>query len=485
MSRWFNISEGGKALIVYEEDDMSAPLDTVSISMLVNNKIPYLVPVSFSQVDEMRYVKFNISSRIAFREFLERPTSFNIVSELFINMCNSFIELRKYMIDGSALILNTDSMFIDTSLSMASFIIEPRLDRHIPVKYNDFFKGILFSLQIMDNDKLGNVVNMLNSRNFSLEGFAESLRKLNSEGRSNTPLINDKDDFSDFADRQLSSIDSEQGEKKSKGSDGSIDSGKQKSDVRDAGNIKTVETPTPPADKPAQPKKQGLMDIIKSFGGDKKEKDKKSKGKSTAKNQAPSLGGIAIPGMEPDPVQAMGVQRSQQFEIPVNQPDEPLSLEKPDAVPQKQPEPQPLDEQQVREYKNEPYMTYASLGSSAARVLRTDEADDDTTELMGSESSSECPRLIRLSTSEIIDIDKETFNLGRDPKSLLDYVINDKRVGRRHASIMHKNGNYFIVDLGSKNHTYVNGNMLISNMEQLLNNGDKIRLAVEEFIFQL
>ncbi|MBR6338010.1 MAG: FHA domain-containing protein, partial [Ruminococcus sp.] len=108
------------------------------------------------------------------------------------------------------------------------------------------------------------------------------------------------------------------------------------------------------------------------------------------------------------------------------------------------------------------------------------------TQMMGSnDSDGNAPKLIRVSNAEVIDIDKESFNIGRDPKSLLDYVINDVRVSRRHATIMHKGNNYFIVDLGSKNHTYVNGNMLISNMETLINNGDKIRIAFEEFIFEV
>lgn len=514
MSKWYNHNEGGKALIIFEEDDLSKQLDTVSISMLVNNKIPCLVPVSFSQVDETRYLKFNISSRIAFREFLERPTTFGIVSELFINMCNSFIELRKYMIDGSALILNPDMMFIDASLSMASFILEPLLEEHRPVKYSDFFKKILFSLQITDNGNLGAVVNMLNGRNFSLENFSEQLINLKNASLSYDSPVSERDrdnrsenDFGEFADRQLNPEKTvEKPEPPKKPSDegllglgkfaipGIFGGSKQKDQKETQPQIPTpppapAQTPTggavpsvkPPKPEPPQkkPEKGGLFK--KLLSGDKEKKAKPAPAPSAA-----PMGGIAIPGMEVDHIKSMGSMQPVPASAPVQpnipnvQPENPVS-----------PEP-PAQEFIVPDYLEQTGGStieppYSDSENMAGRIMRTYSIDDedDTTQLMGGEEGSGIPRLMRLSTKEIIDIDKDTFNIGCDPKYLLDYVISDKRISRRHASIIHRNGNYFIVDLGSKNHTYVNGNMLISNMEQILNSGDKIRLAVEEFIFQL
>lgn len=528
MSKWYNHNEGGKALVIFEEDDLSKQLDTVSISMLVNNKIPCLVPASFSQVDETRYIKFNISSRIAFREFLERPTTFGIVSELLINMCNSFIELRKYMIDGSALIFDTDKMYIDTSLTTVSFILEPLIENHKPVKYNDFFKKILFSLQMTDNENLGAVVNMLNGRNFSLERFSEQLGKLKNQApaepsepykpspvHESTPADGARNDFGDFADRQLG-LEKEKDKPEIPAPAQGDKSGKRfafpKFAIPGLSDAKqsepkpqkpTAESAVPPApSKPETPAKKsgGLFDRFNPFGGDKGEKGEKGdkKIKPTPKPAPAPMGDIAIPGAEPDHVSAMSSMSSvsvprpepaPRFEVPIPTPTQPeASPMQGFAVPDdgQAPQPEYFDQMGgIGGESSEQYSAYPFAEQSAGRMIRTDESDDDTTELMGSEDGEEDPRLERLSTGETIDIDKDTFNIGKDPKALLDYIINDKRISRRHASIIHRNGNYFIVDLGSKNHTYVNGNMLISNMEQILNNGDKIRIAVEEFIFRI
>ena len=111
--------------------------------------------------------------------------------------------------------------------------------------------------------------------------------------------------------------------------------------------------------------------------------------------------------------------------------------------------------------------------------------EDDTTQIMGCYSDDGTPRLIRTSTHEIIEIDKDTFNIGKDPKALNDYILSDARVSRRHASLLYKNGQYFIVDRWSKNHTYLNGKMLVPNNEYALNSGDLIKLGPEEFTFEI
>jgi len=48
-----------------------------------------------------------------------------------------------------------------------------------------------------------------------------------------------------------------------------------------------------------------------------------------------------------------------------------------------------------------------------------------------------------------------TYIVGRDPSC--DIVIPDPYVSRRHARIFHRNNEWYIEDLGSRNGTYVDG----------------------------
>ena len=66
----------------------------------------------------------------------------------------------------------------------------------------------------------------------------------------------------------------------------------------------------------------------------------------------------------------------------------------------------------------------------------------------------------------------------------MDYFISDNTaISRSHANVISRDGEYFVVDTNSTNHTYVNGMMIQSNVETKIADGAKIRLANEEFEF--
>lgn len=51
------------------------------------------------------------------------------------------------------------------------------------------------------------------------------------------------------------------------------------------------------------------------------------------------------------------------------------------------------------------------------------------------------------------------------------FPANFKRIGRRHARIEKRDGSYYVIDLGSANHTLLNNQILIPNQPYLLQNG--------------
>jgi pSer/pThr/pTyr-binding forkhead associated (FHA) protein len=95
------------------------------------------------------------------------------------------------------------------------------------------------------------------------------------------------------------------------------------------------------------------------------------------------------------------------------------------------------------------------------------------------------PILIRMQNNEKIAINKPVFRIGKE-KSYVDYFVgNNAAVSRSHANIITRDGQYFIVDTNSKNHTFVNGEMIESNVEVKLNVGDTIMLGNEKFEFRI
>ena len=93
------------------------------------------------------------------------------------------------------------------------------------------------------------------------------------------------------------------------------------------------------------------------------------------------------------------------------------------------------------------------------------------------------PCLIRLKTNECVTIDKPLFRIGKE-RSCVDMFIGDNvLISRCHATIIQREGKYYLIDDNSTNHTYINGEFLPSNVEKVISFGTKIKLADEEFEF--
>lgn len=82
-----------------------------------------------------------------------------------------------------------------------------------------------------------------------------------------------------------------------------------------------------------------------------------------------------------------------------------------------------------------------------------------------------------------ITVNKIEFILGRDGEKC-DYAFSETVIGRMHAKIISLGG-YFIVDLDSKNGTYVNDKRIESNVSCELKDGDRIRFANKEYILKV
>ena len=108
--------------------------------------------------------------------------------------------------------------------------------------------------------------------------------------------------------------------------------------------------------------------------------------------------------------------------------------------------------------------------------------DEEGTGLLD-ETQIHYPSLHRVLTDEVIMINKPVFRIGKE-KSYVDYFVsNNNAVSRSHADIITRGSRYFIIDLNSKNRTYVNDQPIPVHFEIEIFNNDRIKLANEEFLF--
>ena len=110
--------------------------------------------------------------------------------------------------------------------------------------------------------------------------------------------------------------------------------------------------------------------------------------------------------------------------------------------------------------------------------------DDEATGLL-SENNTHYPILFRTLTQEKIFINKPVFRLGKE-KSYVDYfVTNNNAVSRGHADIITRGQRYFVIDLNSKNKTFINGVPIPPQTETEILDGNELRLGNEEFVFYI
>ena len=78
-------------------------------------------------------------------------------------------------------------------------------------------------------------------------------------------------------------------------------------------------------------------------------------------------------------------------------------------------------------------------------------------------------------------INKDEYILGKNPKIVDGLLDISPTISRKHCKIVKLKQKYYIEDLESANHTYVNGEIVESGKRVRIKPGDQIRLAEIEF----
>ena len=93
--------------------------------------------------------------------------------------------------------------------------------------------------------------------------------------------------------------------------------------------------------------------------------------------------------------------------------------------------------------------------------------------------------LIRQDNDDRIVINKANYKIGKSAE-MCDYAITDnKTISRVHAEILLKNNQVYVVDKKSTNKTYVNGNLVQSEVPTLIKNGDEIKFSNVCFLLSI
>lgn len=83
---------------------------------------------------------------------------------------------------------------------------------------------------------------------------------------------------------------------------------------------------------------------------------------------------------------------------------------------------------------------------------------------------------------KVFNLDRPVLVVGRQMGN--DVLLNDTQVSRRHVQFELRDGQVFVIDLGSANGTTINGQKLPANEPRLVRAGDLIRLGTSSIALQ-
>lgn len=461
---------GTSAYLVYEinRDDV---IDSMSLGMLTNNHIDGIAPTLFSQMDDKKFVKFNISGKVSATQLFEGPVNKARLIGVLSGIITAMMSAEEYMLDPQALPLGLDYIFVDPKTSETVMICLPienisGLDADLGI----FFKNILFRTQFDQTENCDHVAQILNflstTPSLSLPDFRDLLNSLSSpSGNAVTYPVHKDEKQPETHTTVTTSIPQvtshTPGTSAGTGVSTSIPVSNELTmdnmmGGKPGGSQNTVED-----DNQDDGPSISLWYLLQHYNKDnaaayKAQKDKKKGKKDTKKGKTQKTAdtsgnfdldmGFAIPG--------------QNSEIPKLSDD---SLPK---IETRIPEQTSVTPEHI------------DYGDTILLVGRHAQDDDAATAVIR-------PYLVRLRTGERVDVTGSEFRIGRK-KSAVDYCIdNNKTVSSTHAKIVSHSGEFFVVDLNSSNYTYVNGRMIASNEEVILADGTKLCFSDEDFEFHL
>lgn len=534
----FTFETGGNNTFLVYEIQPEDKLDSMALGMITNNRIPGLAAALYTQMNRERYLKFNVTARVTVKQFFSGVINRRRLLGVFSGVAEALASAEEYMIDYADLLLDPDYIYVDVSTCRAEVVCLPLILETEPVDAGKFFKNIMFTTQFDQTEDCGYVARIINYLNstpmFVTEDFRKLLEQLRAEtaqgavrlqpasqagpvqGLIQAQPVSQAGSGQELIQAQTAS----QGEpgqgavqvqpvsQTGPGQD-ALPPGKVSS--KKAGNETarpqagfaipgqggengfavpgmgvTQQKESPEADsQPVSEKKMSMFYLLQHYNKEnaaayKAQKAAQKKGGKSVSDDSAGPGkadgpGFRIPGqqgIQSEPQQAAAPRQSQQ---PRAMSSQQIHVQ---AAPSMQPSPQSAT-------MAKPPFQPVPEGDNFGDTVVLGAADGDTVVLGNTAASCTQPYLHRISNHERILINKPIFHIGKE-RSYVDYCVSgNATVSRSHADIISRDGQYFIVDNNSTNHTYVDGDRIPSNTEIPLTHGAKIRLSDEEFEFML
>lgn len=537
-------SQGSNTYLVCDISDDS--IDTMSLGMLTNNKIAGFAPAVYTRSDDTKYVMYNVSAQITMKQFLMGTVNRKRLLAFLTGIADALVTAEEYMIDVYTILLDEDHIFVNVSTGEPEVICVPVVSEHdSPIEYGSFFKNVIFRTQYDQSencDYVAAIINYLNSTpRLLLEDFRQMLGRLQNGQEAAAPPVSRVMEPLPSAvstqERKTGVQDTPVQEpvrpqvrqepvlpaaRPQVRQDSVLPPDKPRSEQRAAaapqkapdipasqlsfaipggGTVKAKNEPKSAVgeNKAEDGEKISMFYLLQHYNKENaaaykaqkeaQKADKNAGKKAKEKKSAPSVpqnivSGEAYPGgsQVSVPPRSVTLGAAQQGDMSGQASQETGRTALPAA---KTPTYEGLPYDRLMKDAREQGVGSGNAGFGETMILGNASSGETMILNMGTQQETACPYLIRLKNNEKIPLDKPFFRVGRE-RDYVDYCVRDNAaVGRSHANFIIRNGECFVVDTNSTNHTFVDGQMIPSNQEIPLMHGARVRLANEEFEFRM
>ncbi len=468
------IQKGSNVYAVYDVSEKEMSPDNFTVMMINNNQKHDigLAPITFEEMNgKYTGILFDVTGMITLREYIIRNTSQSEFRMMILNLVTTIEQFDEYMIDVQQVLLDAECVYINPVDFRVSFICVPiRSFENVGSLYS-FFRMIVESCNVSSVNNEISYSERVRELTASEAGF--SLKNLKNMMR---PVPTESARPSEDASSASQPSENEDPVKV-----------EEPTEITVMPRYAQPEYVEPVPMLPPEEKKKGLFGLFSSSSFSKKKPAKSNE----------LSGGLAGLRMNGTPQ-------------PTPMPDAvPMPASAPVPMPGAVPMPTPTDQRQNKKKNakinakaaakaemNEetPPIPLSGGGLAGLRKQRQKGAAPQQPVIPQSvipqpviSQQSSAPRavLIRLKTNQIYRLEKPVSLIGREMEGVDVDLAGNARIGHRHASLILRGTGYYIKDLESKNHTYVNGLISQTGEETPLSDGDRIRFADEEFEFRV
>ena len=169
-------TQGANSYMVCEVGD-DEELDSLSLGMITNNKIPGFVAALFTQINDKKYIKYNISAKVPAEQLFAGTVNRKQLLGVFGSIMNAILAAEEYMIDEQSLLFDLKNIYVDVSTYTAELICVP-LQNTKDLNLNIFLKNIMFNTRFDESENCDYVAKIISFLNASSVVSAKEFKKL-------------------------------------------------------------------------------------------------------------------------------------------------------------------------------------------------------------------------------------------------------------------------------------------------------------------